>query len=1256
MHLLAARSSSIESADEAVDLDLTPAEIVILSAADSELSAFAEAAAALPDDFPSLRLASLVTLSHPLSVDIALEKTFRHAKLVIVRLLGGTAYWPHGVDALETLARQSDVQLAIVPGEARWSEGLAKLGTVAEDDARNFWRYCVEGGARNRAHALRFAAHLLGRAERPPEPRPIPLAGCYWPGEGTVDLDGVRAHWSDPEAPVAALVFYRAHLQDGATAPSDALVEALAAHGLNPLPMFASSLRDGAPAEVVAAALAATDPAVVLTSTVFSAAGIGDAYTGTALDRTGAPVLQIVQAGSSRDGWLESARGLGIRDLAMNVVTTEIDGRILTRAISFKEEALVDPRTEWRPVRPVPVPDRIDFVADLAARWARLRRTPVAERRIAMVLANYPTRDGRLANGVGLDTPASTVALLDAMANAGYRVEGAPATSAALMERLMAGPTNAPGSRDRAGGVTLPLESYLRFFEQLPEDAREKIIAKWGEPGADPSLVDGEFRLAVHVLRNVVVAIQPARGYDRDPKATYHDPDLPPTHAYLAFHCWLREAFAADAVVEVGKHGNLEWLPGKALALSASCFPEVALGPLPTVYPFIVNDPGEGSQAKRRTASVIVDHLTPAMTRAESHGAAETLENLLDEFSLADAVDPRRAELLRREIVDLAIARGFDRDIGVDFAADPEAALVALDAHICDLKELQIRYGLHILGQSPDGRLRTDTLAAIARIPRGDGAGAASLLRALAADLGLAGFDPLEVAMAAPWEGARPEALAGVSDALWRTAGDTIERIELLSAALVAGESAAASEWTATRAVLDVLSTRVAPALDRSGADETAAVLRALDGRFVAPGPSGAPTRGRTDVLPTGRNFFSVDVRAVPTEAAWRIGSKAAERVVERYVMEEGDWPRAIAFTCWGTANMRTGGDDIAQALALIGAKPTWEGASGRVTGFEILPLSTLRRPRVDVTLRVSGFFRDAFPNQIALFDQAVRAIGALDEPADQNPTAERMRADAVTLAAEGRSAAEAAREAGYRVFGSMPGAYGAGLQAPIDSGLWETRGELADVFLSWGGYAYGAGVEGAGARDRFEAQLGRADAVLQAQDNREHDLLDSDDYYQFEGGMAAAVEALSGAAPVSLHVDTSRPERPVARTLSEEIGRVVRGRAANPKWIAGMMRHGYKGAFELAATVDYLFAFAATTNAVSDHHFDQLFDAYLDDDSVRAFVEQTNSHALAEMAARLREAIDRGLWSPRANSAYDRLAGWEAPRPTAPAVREDIT
>jgi cobaltochelatase CobN len=415
---------------------------------------------------------------------------------------------------------------------------------------------------------------------------------------------------------------------------------------------------------------------------------------------------------------------------------------------------------------------------------------------------------------------------------------------------------------------------------------------------------------------------------------------------------------------------------------------------------------------------------------------------------------------------------------------------------------------------------------------------------------------------------------------------------------------------------------------------EITALLTGLSGHFVPPGPSGAPTRGRPDVLPTGRNFYSVDTRAVPTETAWELGKKSAEMLCLRHLQDHGDHLRAAGITAWGTSNMRTGGDDIAQAMALIGAKPVWERASGRVTGFEIIPLAMLGRPRVDVTLRISGFFRDAFPDQIGLFDRAARAVGALEEDADDNPLAARMKAEAGALEAKGMDAGRASQAAGYRVFGSMPGAYGAGLQALIDERGWSERRELAEAYLTWGAYAYGAGQEGVADREGFEARLSKLEAVVQNQDNREHDLLDSDDYYQFEGGMTAAVEALSGRMPVVYHNDHSRPEKPVVRTLEEEIGRVVRARVTNPKWIAGVMRHGYKGAFEMAATVDYMFAFSATTGAVRSHHFDAVYHAFVADEAVREFMADANPHALKEMAERLLEAMERGLWTAKSNSA----------------------
>lgn len=1243
MHLLAATPGTIADGSEAVDLGQTPAEVVVLSAADSELACLAAAYRDIPEPKPSLRLANLMRLGHHMSVDLYVEQVVRHARLVVVRLLGGRSYWPYGVEQIATACGERGVPVAFLPGDDRPDADLAGESTVGAEAWERLWRYLVHGGSGNAGQFLRFAFSLLGQELEWREPAPLPPAGLYPPGRS---LDELKAGWREG-APLAALVFYRALVQAGNTAAVEALIAALAGKGFNVLPMHVASLKEPLSAATVEGLLAEAPPDVVVNATGFAVAAPGRPQD-TPFAAADCPVLQVVFSGGGEQAWRDGNQGLSARDIAMNVALPEVDGRILARAVSFKAGLSRDEATQCDLVSYVPVADRVDFVAALAARWAALRRKPAAERRLALVLANYPNRDGRLGNGVGLDTPAATVEVLKALAAAGYRIDDAPADGAALMALLQQGATNDLGARPaRLVRETLALPDYYAFFHSLPPAVRDQVTARWGAPERDPhfrpgELHCGEFVIAAIRFGDVAVGVQPARGYNIDPAASYHDPDLVPPHGYLAFYAWLQDGLRADAVVHMGKHGNLEWLPGKAVALSAECFPEAALGPLPHLYPFIVNDPGEGTQAKRRAQAVIVDHLTPPLTRADSYGPLRQLEQLVDEYYEAAQLDRRRLPVLKREIASLVRSSGLDEDCGIRPEDDTEEALRKLDNHLCELKELQIRDGLHIFGLSPAGEQLTDLLVALARSPRGSRPEDASLLRALAGDLGL-GFDPLDCVLGEPWLGERPETLAereglGEGEGAWRTVGDTVERLEHLARALVAGRSQFAGPRTA--AVLAWIDGHLRPTVEACGAAEIDGLLRGLAGRFVAPGPSGAPTRGRPDVLPTGRNFYSVDTRTVPTPAAWQLGWKSATLLLERHLQEHGEWPRSIAVTAWGTSNMRTGGDDIAQALALMGVRPTWDAASRRVTGFEILPASVLDRPRVDVTLRVSGFFRDAFPALIDLVDSAARAVAALDEPPEQNPLAAAVRADAARLEAAGVPAAEARRSAGFRVFGSKPGAYGAGLQALIDEKGWRTDADLAAAYVAWGGWAYQAGAEGEAAHGDFAERLRRTQAVVQNQDNREHDLLDSDDYYQFEGGMTAAVRTLSGRQPAVYHPDHSRPEAPRIRSLEEEIARIVRGRAANPKWIAGVMRHGYKGAFEMAATVDYLFAFAATSRCVKPHHFDALFDAYLRDEAVRDFMTQANPAALREMADRFAEALDRGLWRPRANDVGEVLRG----------------
>ncbi len=1236
MHLLAGDVAGIEDGEMAVDLEQPAGDIIVLSAADTEIAALSTAARARPAGAPTLRFANLGRLSHPMSVDLYLEKTVATAKLVVVRMMGGAGYWPYGLDELRALARRGGPRLVVVPGEDQWDSNLEQYCTADIEQCRLAWRYLVEGGAENARRALAFFDHLAGAGEAPAAPLVLPRAGCYLPGLGEVSLDEVTARVAG--RPVAAVMFYRALVLGEATAPVDALVSALESEGIAAIPIFVARLKDRESAAFVQKAFEALPPSVVLNTTAFAVSSIGEAHGGTPLDAPGRPVLQVVLAGSAESAWQDSARGLTPQDLTMNVVLPEVDGRILTRAVSFKGER--DGVTTH-----IAHPERVAFVARQAAGWVRLGAKPPEERRVALVLSNYPDRDGRIANGVGLDTPESAARVAASLADAGYVLSGFPETGADLMSRLLGGVTGALSSVERADESTpsVTLAEYRAFLATLPEAPRAALIERWGVPEKDPFFSGGAFRLAAHRFSNVTVAIQPQRGYGIDPKSTYHDPDLVPPHHYLAFYLWLRTAFHADAIVHLGKHGNTEWLPGKALSLSADCWPEIALGSTPLIYPFLVNDPGEGSQSKRRTSAVVVDHLMPPMTRAESSGPFAELETLIDEFYLAAGMDRRRRDYLAKEIVSLAARHGIDRDLNIG-AEDDAETLRAIDAHLCDLKELQIRDGLHILGTSPADRQRIDTLVAIARVPRSGGRPEdASLHRAIACDLELQ-FDPLDCDLAESWEGPRPALLAEVSDTPWRTAGDTVERIEALAAKLaehqttnLGGELPAALGRAKT--VLAWMSAALAPSLDSSGERETAAVLTALDGRFVTPGPSGAPTRGRPDVLPTGRNFYSVDVRAVPTAAAWELGRRAADALALRYFQDEGEWPRTVAMSAWGTSNMRTGGDDIAQVLALIGARPVWEAGTGRITGVTVIPLSELRRPRIDVTLKISGMFRDAFPVQIDLIDTAVRTIAALDEDGEANPIAAAVRAAREKLTAEGMDDRLALSMAGARVFGSMPGAYGTGLQGLIDTGAWETRSDIAEAFLAWGSFVYGGGAQGEAARALYRERLASVDAVTLNQDTREHDILDSDDYYQFPGGLTATVAELRGSAPRVYHGDNARPEKPVVRSLQEELGRVVRGRAANPKWLAGVMRHGYKGAFEIAATVDYLFACAATTDAVGDHHFDALYDAYIADAEVRDFLRDNNPAALREIAMRFREAIDRALWAPRRNSAYDALS-----------------
>jgi cobaltochelatase CobN len=1211
-----------------------PADIVLLTAADTEVLTWSAAVAQLPDGFPSVRALNLDRLRDRRVFDAYLDDVLQDSRVLVVRVLGGLGYWREQLEAIHLLARAHGIRLVCLPGDAQPDPDLAALCTVPLPLADRAWQYCTQGGVSNSVRLLHFLSDaLLGTAFGHEPPQALPDVGIYHPTHaGVLDLHTWRARFLQTDRPTAGLVFYRSHWVTGNLAPVDALMGALEARGFNVRAVFGPNL-----AVVAANGLLAAPLDVLVATTSFATHGAGG--TGPA-DLGDVPVLQAIFSSSSENVWAANAAGLAPRDIAMNVALPEFDGRIITTAVSFKNTLAHDPVLQTEVVRYQPRADRVAHVADLARNWARLRRTPSGRKKVAVLLANYPSKNARVGNAVGLDTPASLHALLLALREAGYDTgPELPADGQALIGAVIAASVQdeefatAAALEESPGWVTA--DEYEDWLEQVPAAARDGITGRWGRPDEAPQFHDGGFPVPGVLFGNIFVGIQPARGYDHDPAAVYHSPDLPPPPYYLAFYRWLRHVFQADAVIHLGKHGNLEWLPGKGAALSAACYPEVVLADLPHIYPYIINNPGEGTQAKRRAAAVIVDHLIPPMTQAGTYGKLRQLETLLDEYYTVQSLDPRKAPLVLEQIGALVEQSLVYRDLEYEQAPTAEQLpqfLRRVDGYLCEIKEAQIRDGLHVLGGLPEGQPLMDLLLALVRVDNGPVPG---LPRALATDLGLdyaaLTRDPASDAPPLPpgWA--------------CRTCGDVTDMLHGLGVRLVhscwtlhAPEAAVAQVVGSgpspnTRKTLDFLWHTLWPRL-QSCHQEIDHILQALAGRFVPPGPSGAPTRGTADVLPTGRNFYSLDVRTIPTPTAWRVGCAAADALLRRHVERTGGFPESVALVVWGTSNMRTQGDDIAEIFHLLGVRPRWDEANRRVLGVEPVALSELGRPRIDVTVRISGLFRDAFPNLVRLLNEAVALVAKLEEPLDRNFVRAHIARDAARLlhgAETGLSPAEATRRAGLRVFGSKPGAYGAGLLALIDGRNWQTAEDLADVYMTWGSYAYtgAAEVDGSEERDAFRLRLAQTDAVVQNQDNREHDLFDSDDYFQFHGGLIAAVRAVTGSAPAAYLGDTSRPEDVRARTLREEACRVFRSRVVNPRWLAGVMRHGYKGAVEMAATVDYLFGYDATAEVLDDWMYEELAAAYLLDDAVRAFLRRANPWAERAMIERLLEAADRGLW-----------------------------
>jgi cobaltochelatase CobN len=1080
MHVVFRETRGLEESATPRDLGQDAADLIVLSFSDSDLGAFAAGWRAGGAALPSLRLANLAELTHPLSVDTYVDRTLGTAKGILIRLIGGTAYWPYGVQQVTALARRKGIALAIVPADGRADARLDAASTVPVSTLRRLTQLCDIGGAAAAQAALTQFALAAGLYAKPaPAARAIAAVGGWQPACGVVCP---AAFAMTSARPRVLLVFYRSYLMAADLDPVAALHAAMVARGYNVIGLFAPSLKDSEAAGWLARWVVALQPVAIVNATAFSAR---DAAGATPLDGAGVPVFQVALATSDRTAWAGSTRGLSPADLAMHVVLPEVDGRLFAGVASFKQDATRDPDLQYARREHRADPARIDAIAARVHGWIALGTKPAAERRLAILLSTYPGKTHQMAHAVGLDAIASVAAIAGDLAAAGYAIGPVPDLPQVLA----------------ASTVTWPVAAYRTALATLPAALRDELTAAWGTPEDDPMVEDGVFRFAAVVSGETIVALQPERGRYGGRTAEYHDLSRCPRHGYVAFYLWLRSR-GTDALVHVGAHGTLEWLPGKAVALSDGCWPEALTGAMPVLYPFVVNDPGEAAQAKRRIGAVTIGHVPPPLAKTGSGTGLGRLEGLLDEFSNADGLDPARRDRLQRDIGDEATALGLGTVLGLAQARSPAEAVTRIDAFVCDVKDSQYGDGLHVFG-------------------RGD-----------------------------------------------------------------------------------------------HGAGERDGLLGALDGRRVAPGPSGSPWRGRHDVLPTGRNLYTTDPRAVPSRSAHAQGVRLADELIRRHLQDQGDYPRGLVVDLWGSATMRTAGEEFAMALHLLGVEPVWDHRSDRVTGIEILPLALFDRPRIDVTLRVSGLFRDAFPSLCAMFGQAVRALAARDEPADRNPFV--------------------GTATGARVYGPQAGHYGIGMGDSADTYTGEARREAGAAWLVASSHALDDGDARADPAG-IAARVAAADGFVHVQDLPETDLLLAADYAAHEAGFAAA-QAVAGGNAALYHLDASDPARPRARPLREEIARVVRARAAHPGWVAGMMRHGFRGAAELAATLDHLGAFAHLADVVTPESIDSYYDATLARDDVRTFMAEANPQALAAMEARFAALHAGGLWPTRRNSILARL------------------
>jgi cobaltochelatase CobN len=1213
------------------------------------------------------------------------------------------AFWLHGAEESmpgyeHAVSRLDDAGVPLVV-KSTGDAYAVKDTTVPASNRDRVYEYLDRGGTANVANCVRFLVDEYADADRSyDDPVALPTEGVYHPDHPGVSYDELVATF-DPGKPTVAVWFYESHWTHENTRYVDAQVRALEAQGANALPVFCNPATDdgeGWDAERVTEEwLTDADGApvvdAVLSSFMFSLSmdergrGAGDEGDGAEdvfLDRLGVPVIQTVTTMRSRSRYESSDTGVMGFELALSVALPEFDGNVITHPISGKERTDDDADIGSAPKQHFPIDDRVDHAARLAVNWARLRHLPNGEKNVAVVLHNYPPSDDGIGTAFGLDSPESTVNLLDELDARGYSLDGeTPDDGGSLVDRLTDQLTLddrwvAPEDvRERSVDV-VPADRYRKWFDGLDDRFTANVREEWGDPPDRPFAIPGvEFD-------NVLVTVQPPRGFGMDPSKVYHDSDLQPPHDYVAFYGWLRNGFEADATVHLGTHGSLEWLPGKTVGLDGESAPDQLIDDLPNVYPYIINNPGEGTQAKRRSNAAVVDYLTPVMSNAGTYDELAELEALADRYREAGMEDARTddGEALERELretvaeLDLAVELGVAGEVDeqADVRGPPEAGATLAEGevsgdgvdvdqlvehvheYLTDVKTTQIRLGLHTMSEPPADERLVEYLVALTRL---ENPGGPSLRESVAGVLGV----DYERMLDEP--GAYDEelgmTLSAAADEVYETSLDLVGTLADHGFDLPASEAEAGPEDGTNMNLLVVGLDPLGDARAESGAhddlrdalsfvceeaaprvrgaeDEIPRTADALAGEYVPPGGSGAPTRGGVDLLPTARNFYTLDPRKVPARSAWAVGSEVADGVAERHHREEGEYPEEVGVVAWGTPTVRTRGETVAQVLALMGVEPEWTDA-GRIDDVTPVPLEDLGRPRIDVTTRVSGLFRDAFPQAAGVIHDAVDAVVDLDEPHEMNYVKKHVETETERLESEGMDPGDARSAAADRVFTTRPGGYGAGTNKAVDEGNWDDRSDLAEVYVQWGGYALGKRGRVSEARDAFERRLGNVDATVKIEDTAEQDEFDSSDWYAFHGGFVTAVAETAGEEPASYVGDSSDPDDIDVYTNEEKVRKAMRARVLNPEWLDSMEEHDYKGAGDLSTTVDVALGWDATTGVVSDTLWDDVAQKYALDEDRREWMRDVNPWALASITDTLLEAADRGLWDADDETA-DRL------------------